>query len=799
MIALLFLIISVIDINNCPEKELFTLPLEKSSIEKIIKYREEYGYFASVYDLLKVLTPEEFKKVKELVMIKPVQEGRNVSEYLLNIQSRLASEEKPSEILMNEWEILAFRPLNINKVSFEDLMMIEGVNFLDAITASRYVRGWRGIRYVSDLRSAPYLTSYAYRKIRDFVTTSSPQKYPLVSGYTKFSSSTWTYPEEEDGITSNISNINAFLDGTEVDTLTTYKRLKYAGWSDDEISSFRLRLQDEKNKLMSFDPLILRRNVYLKTNLSIQKNMETGIIFKENMDGSYFKKWFLGARDIGFLKNFYIGNYNVILGEGLIFENSDDVLSRFYEKSEGIFGDLTQTKEYKMNGVAFTLKPKRLKVIGFWSKTAKDGILNRDSTLNMYFANNYNLDIFKDVFTEEVIGGSIGFNLSKILFIPYGTTFSINGISIKLDKPIKNSTEDIEYKFDADEINLEDVYMKRAEGKIKRFLGLSGMTAVRNFGIKGEYSAQFTEDNKFLSYAYVINFRYQLENFYIHTLLRHYDINYDNPYSRPFMEQKRYDDTPFEKPYRLIDPLYGEIVNEPAPKPEEGIYVETRYEFSRNFILTKAYIDLWRNLALGLPNLRAQYEFEFRPIYPLRMRFAHKYQEKYRGRVTVPTKSKTNEFTFRIYALLLDRDYIDGRIRIGFVEFPSTEKYAENLSIDGGYLSLGFEHYFSQRFSIYGGYSLWTTNGMSQWIFEDTDIDFLYGDGDKFFISLNDRISENLFLRFKLRKKTEVNYLTGLEISGGEYHYENDVPVYISDFKERKTNYSLQLQIVWWW
>lgn len=795
---ILILILSVIDINNCSYEELKTLPLEEYSIERILNYKYEYGYFSSVYDLLKVLTPEEFKNIKDMVAILPRKDVRNIPYYLLSIQSRLASEERPSEVLMNEWEILAFRPMNINKVSFDELMKIEGVNFLDAINAARYVRGWRGIRYISDLRSAPYLTSYAYRKIRDYATTTTPQKYPIVSGYTKFSTSNWSYPENEDRIKTNTSYIDAILENTRNDNLPAYKRLKYAGWSDEEISYLRNRLTEEKEEILKLKTINLRRDLYIKTNLVIQKNIETGILFNEENTGNYFNKWFIGVKDIGFLKNFYIGNYNVTLGEGLIFENTDDILSRFYDKTEGVFGDITQTKQYKTNGFAFKLKPNRFKIIGFWSKDKKDGILNRDSTLNMYFSNPYDIAVFRDVFTEEVYGGSFGVNLSKFFIFPFGTTIAINALNVKLDKAIKLSSEDLEYKFDADEIT-DDVYTRRIEGNIKKFAGLSFMTAIRNFGIKGEYSAQISDDNKYISSAYILNLRYQLENFYLHTLLRHYDISYDNPYARPFMEQKRYDDTPFEKPYRLLDPLYSEIVNDPVPKPEEGIYVETRYEFNRYFILTKAYVDLWRNLAVGLPNFRAQYEFELRPIYPLRIRLAHKYQEKYRSRVTVPTKSKTNEFTFRIYALLLDRDYLDARIRIGFVEFPSTEKYKENVSIDGGYMSIGYEHNITKNLSIYGGYAIWTTNGMSQWIFEDTGIDFLYGDGDKFFVSINDRISENLFLRFKIRKKTEVNYFTGLEISGGDYHYEEDVPTYIKSFKESKTNYTLQMQIVWWW
>ncbi|MCD6399237.1 hypothetical protein J7L85_00435, partial [candidate division WOR-3 bacterium] len=119
--------------------------------------------------------------------------------------------------------------------------------------------------------------------------------------------------------------------------------------------------------------------------------------------------------------------------------------------------------------------------------------------------------------------------------------------------------------------------------------------------------------------------------------------------------------------------------------------------------------------------------------------------------------------------------------------------------MDGGYISLVFEHRFSERLSTYLGSAIWKTDDMSQWIFEDTGIDFLYGNGNKFFVSFIDRVSDNLFLRLKFRRKyTEYNHV-GLEYSNGEYHYENGTPTLINGFVDNKTNYTGNLQIIWWW
>ncbi|MFO8033088.1 MAG: hypothetical protein R6U22_11140, partial [Desulfohalobiaceae bacterium] len=43
-----------------------------------------------------------------------------------------------------------------------------------------------------------------------------------------------------------------------------------------------------------------------------------------------------------------------------------------------------------------------------------------------------------------------------------------------------------------------------------------------------------------------------------------------------------------------------------------------------------------------------------------------------------------------------------------------------------------------------GGSTLWATDGMSQWEFEDTDIDFLDGDGTKLYVTVKNTLSDNL-------------------------------------------------------
>ena len=225
--------------------------------------------------------------------------------------------------------------------------------------------------------------------------------------------------------------------------------------------------------------------------------------------------------------------------------------------------------------------------------------------------------------------------------------------------------------------------------------------------------------------AYVIKARTLYEHIYLLAIYRHYALDYDNPYTRPFAEQAKFDDTLLEKDYRLNDPLYSQLQEYPVPKAEKGIYLETRFQISRKLTITKLYADMWKNLAYNLPNLRVQGEIEYRPVFPLRFRFKHKYQNKQRGRTIEPSRSITNESTFRIFALLSERDFFQIQFRYGKVDLTSVPSLvgnsideesfvARDISMDGGFIETSWNHNFSKDLSVQGGIMLWNTNGIDR-------------------------------------------------------------------------------------
>jgi 1-acyl-sn-glycerol-3-phosphate acyltransferase len=62
------------------------------------------------------------------------------------------------------------------------------------------------------------------------------------------------------------------------------------------------------------------------------------------------------------------------------------------------------------------------------------------------------------------------------------------------------------------------------------------------------------------------------------------------------------------------------------------------------------------------------------------------------------------------------------------------------------FVAVQWEHNFSDDFNGELGVATWYTRGMSQWIFEDQGIDFLEGQGVKWYVAFTDRLSDNLLV-----------------------------------------------------
>ena len=233
------------------------------------------------------------------------------------------------------------------------------------------------------------------------------------------------------------------------------------------------------------------------------------------------------------------------------------------------------------------------------------------------------------------------------------------------------------------------------------------------------------------------------------------------------------------------------------PKAEEGFLLDTRYQIGRQITFTRAYLDVWRNLAWGANNYRFQGEVEYQPVYPVRLRFKQKLQSKQLPKVALSTRSYTLESAIRAMASLSNWDYFTAELRHGMVLLTPTLKYGDNNDMAGDFVSAQWEHNFSDDFSSELGVAAWMTRGMSQWIFEDNGIDFLDGQGFKWYLSFTDRVSDNLLVYLKFRQKVSDFPHTGLGNAEGIHFPNSSEPVRDFVSRDNSLNIALQVDLLW--
>ncbi len=803
LLSLLLLIqVKPIDLNRASLDELLTLPIgyeDADSILKVVKakrpsitredilerykipkwkalrilgYREEYGPFQSFYELLNVrgVNPGDLARWRYLVVVRPVREGVEFSMNVERVRERSASEESPRESAFDEWITRLDYPIILNKkVSVDELYQLNRVSLIDAVAVVRRARG-AGFRGMWDLRRTPGLSHYGYLNMRPFVRVGKPIKKP-VGGWIHLSTS-YSSLLYEPG-----SELYDRIDQLTSPDTTLSSKLFNAGWDSSQVDTLEsrlTRLRDEVNNLR------LIPKVRMKGNLFLSGNFRSGFLYQKdpyNWDRPILKGFF-GVERKGLIERFYLGNYRLTIGQALMMDNTDEVRDRLIYRPQGLFGDLTSTREFTLFGAALQLNWKGFNPLFYYSKNSRDGIPKSDKSPNFYYVGAYVPKDYRDLFKEEVLGASLRYNPPSPF--PIGTQFAFNFLQVKPDRELIPDFELLDIPGDRDSLRGDPSFYWVSK-KTKRFWGFDFRAVEIPFSLEGEVAKEVGGGS-----AFVLKGRYQIEIAYIDFLFRHYDANYTNPYMRPFQEDSRFEDTPLERPYRLLNPLDSELSSFPLPKPETGLYIETRFQPLRQWLFPRVYLDVWRDNTDGLLNFRFQGEIEFRPVFPVRVRFRQKFQNRLNLRGLMTTRSFLDERNFRVYYLLPNRDYIGLESRFARVFLTSRPSYPET-EIRGGFVSLRFDHSFSERFKVKIGSIVWRTNGLSQWGFEDTGIDFFYGNGSKLFVTLLERLSPRVSLKLKFRYKNTIFPHWGL--SEAEAHTEDGKPVY--GFSQREPLYSL--------
>lgn len=785
-----------IDINNTELSALDTLMIPDEVISGIKDHIHQYGEIQSIYDMRNIpgVDDEIFRILMEAIAVYPDTAIDQTSIYVIRLQDRLASEESPTQGAIDIWEDMLTHKMNINKATLNDLLLIQGVNITDAVAIIRSRNSLGDFSYDNQIRRSVGLTYYAWSQLRNYIAYEDPYEDWEFSGYLRnnldySNDDTYNYTS----YTALMYSLAAAIHELEIaapDSTNNRDLLLEAGMDDVDILLIKDRMEDEYEQLSNYR---MDGDLSSKFRLNFGKYLNAGGVIIKNA-GIYTPeiKGYADITNIAFIDNIYLGNYRVSIGQGLVMDNTDEYRARRFDIIQGLFPDVTATDGSKFTGMAMDGNISRIGFLAFGSQENRNALLNPDGTVNTLILSNTIFDAFKDNVQERTFGGRISLDLGGLGFLPLSTEIGFSGFRAAYDKLIRPDTLVLDIPYDKDNITTP-VYTQSFTGTTRDVLGIDFRTDFNNMSFEGEIAKQ---DN---AYAYVLRNDLIFANFYLKTILRHYDAGFDNPYARPLSEQSRFDDTAFEKEYRLIDPILSIITDDPRPRPEEGVYFETRFRITDKLTITKAYLDLWKTLDYYTHNYRFQGEIEYRPVFPIRIRLKQKIQEKNLYKVIHSTRSFTNETTLRVFALLSNNDYINFEARYGRVDLTTNAGLADDCIIDGTYLNASFEHRITDYFSVLGGVATWKTDGMSQWIFEDTGIDFLYGDGQKYYVTMIDRLSEHASIRAKASMNNQDVPFFGIYNPDTELKFENGDFIYMRDFAQYSHlfNLSVQLDIRW--
>jgi len=340
-------------------------------------------------------------------------------------------------------------------------------------------------------------------------------------------------------------------------------------------------------------------------------------------------------------------------------------------RAVGVHGDLSRTDEFGMRGVAAEASLGPVRGAAFWSRDDKDAILNPDGSFNRYvamaprlsndllagirrdiadgvFAGRGDTSAFlpmRDVMDERVFGGHLAYT-----FAP-GASVGFTGVDIRTRNREFDGAAADRWNPDAtalviDPGRVEDRdaeigagYDSRALGAYRRVWGADGQVVWRNLHFAGEYAKLETArsggafDRIFSAgpEARVAQGYVQYENLDALVLYRDYDVGYDNPYSRGFAEDARYEGTILDgNAYRLRNPYWAELSRTtPQAKAERGWFMNARYRFSRQFTLSGLEFDTWERKADGADMRRIVVRAEYQPTFPLRFRIRHAHSSRH--------------------------------------------------------------------------------------------------------------------------------------------------------------------------
>ncbi len=846
-----------IDLNTASLNEIKTLPITEEQAEDIFNYRFYIQFFKSIYDLRDIESIDQItmNKLKPFVIISHYDDKDEASvrrDEIAYLIERLGSSEGLQEGMSDVWEDYLMTPRNINKLPFSDILNIPNTSAIDVSAILKRRAAGDTLSNYRDLRHSPGISYYGAKNIKHYVYyKEQPAEKKIFLDYQmKYNDN----PYGDDALEmyrESMIRYDAYSDEPQTPGIKTQSYWGFFNMESDGadvLNKFRIRYMNEWKAGLLFNNQKGEDNLFENKDFFNDSKFYAG----------YEKELDLLGRN--YLK-IYAGNYRATFGEGLVMENTDFYSPRktgygFNKRISGIIGDVSRTQEYALRGLALDWKRSNLNAVFFLSQDKKDAVVydsndngefDKDDDVLCYitmtrrftddelesaeeYFNNYpdnfnpiSIAPRKDALEENIIGGHFEYSPfigTHIGVTGYEAVYDRDFVVLK-DDDLKNLLIYDDYYYDKWKITdneISSLYSTKSEEvgdrDYRRVIGFDWRTVLNNTSIQGEY-AELQVDGKIGKMgddpsALIISTYSQFDNLYLLSMYRDYDLDFDNPYHRSFSESERFDDTVFEKlAYALNNTLLTDMyLNSAQPSAEKGIYFETRYQFSRYFTLTKAYLDIWERKSDARRGIRFQGKLEFKPIHQIRLRGRYKHQIKRYDDDQDRGKSQADEYELGFLFYLSNFD----KIKLGYVYATVLQPpYLSILSdpaqasgpdmaqastlTNGDMIYVDYTHNFNKNLKVVGSFSFWQGYGVSFWDFEDIELDFDQEDrGFKCWFNVHSRISSNLFLSMKYKYKQfmtrEYEFRDYNDIPGpeeGEYYFRR---------VERKENI-IRLQLDW--
>ena len=770
-----------LDINHASFEEIARLPIPRELAERIY-YRIEYqGPLKNIYQLTRIegMTPELFLRLKQLIRVEPYlpkTEREARIERLYYKLDRWEGNEGTSQALIDAWIEQALEPLNVNTITYDQLLNLQGVSPVDAASIIRYREEVGKITGLRDLRNAPFLSYFGYRNARDFLTFEEPEKKREFHGHLLVRIHNTPFFTEEAEATAIIPPES--IENNYPDVYTRFM----GSWGRD-----------------------------VKVGFSFWHALYEPVIYQ---DLGFVRiprpKFYLGVENQRLgpirVRKLYLGNYALAFGQGVVMENTDFFLPRktgfgFRKRFIGLSGDNSRTRQYKLSGIAAQLQLENAHVFLFGSFDSRDAILNRTPVkqngqlhypVNQFIVLDQRFRYAPGDVNRERLGLSWHDAVKELLYgfrfrydlLP-ATRIGITYYESAYDRLLRPDIYDIVDPQNANQLRLADGEVFHAYGgpisdgrnpfwkaarSFRRVYGIDLQSVFQNVAVQMEY-AELEKSSPFSLFganprAFVASAYVQYNSFYLLALFRDYDLGFDNPYQRSFSNYRRYKRTIFERYFYLQNPLYGQLyTNNPQPQAEKGWYVYSRYQVNRKMVLTVEY-DNWLRKADDASQFRLVGTLNFRPIFPITISLRQKYQgrekqnrlttdyfENYEFRGMVRARlSRFNELGI-IYSSSVTRFRPRPRLYYPLKTGRVYERVntAGNMASPGEALGGFFTHNFNRHLKLKGFLGFY--NGFF-WNFEDTQ--FLVMDSDRgalrMWFSVYSRISNQLSLRIKFTR-----------------------------------------------